>query len=292
MSIIEAALNKTRGAERPRTSDSSMTSRATETAASGSGAAEPAFVRPPLQIDPRGHALGDVRLVLGAQQYLNEFRSLKRSLLQRMLSTPAVAERAMPNLVLVTSALPGDGKTSVSTNLALAASLDRDYEVLLIDTDVAKRHLSELFGADKETGLTDVLRDRNADVRNFIFPTSIPRLSFLAAGSSLKGAPELFASTRTGAVLAELTRWRPRVLVIMDSAPLLLTSEPAILSSWAGQVLLVVRASTTLKDSVSEAIAQLEHREHATLVLNDWRPIGLAERDRHGRYQGYYNDTE
>ena len=67
------------------------------------------------------------------------------------------------NLIMVTSALPGDGKTFNCINLALSMAIEKDVSVLLVDADIAKPHISRLFGIDDRPGLTDILKDKSLE---------------------------------------------------------------------------------------------------------------------------------
>src|SRR5690606_20325175 len=96
--------------------------------------------------------------------------------------------------IMMASALPGDGKTFTSINLALSMSRERDSSVVLVDADVAKPHISRIFGVDKEPGLLDALTDKSDDLESLILPTDVGGLSILPAGGHRDNAAELFAS--------------------------------------------------------------------------------------------------
>ena len=108
---------------------------------------------------------------------------IKRPLIDKaIVRRCAVAES---RVIMVTSALPGDGKTFTSINLALSMALERDISVLLVDADVAKRHISEIFGLDQQAGLLDALVDEKMDAE--IARSCRPRrqvLSILPAGKT------------------------------------------------------------------------------------------------------------
>ena len=169
---------------------------------------------------------------------------------------------------MVSSALPGDGKTFTSVNLALSMALEKDHTVLLVDGDVAKPHVSDVFGAGDEPGLLDVLVDPERHVESVIFRTNIPRLSLLPVGRRNAHAPELLASARMRDLIRRLEALDPTGVVIVDSPPILLTSEARVLASLFGQVLLVVKANVTPQQAVLEAIEIVGEGPRVSLVLN------------------------
>lgn len=202
-----------------------------------------------------------------ATRMANEFRHIKRPLIREALRQAEVdAERA--RFIMVASALPGEGKTFTAINLALSLSQERDFRVLLVDGDVAKGHISELLGLHQERGLLDVLSDRSLASSSVIVPTDAPNLSVLPSGTKQTGATELLASGRMQEVLRQIALDDPRVLVILDSPPILLTTESRALAPLVGQIVMVVKAGGTPRHIVQEALDALVEHDHVSLVLN------------------------
>lgn len=214
----------------------------------------------------------------------DEYRRIKWPLLDKAFGrdAPAVPDG---NLVMVTSALPGDGKTFTALNLALSIARERDSSVLLIDADVAKAHVSELLGIRQRPGLTDLLDQPGANPADAILATDVDGLRVMAAGRRHEQIPEVMASQRMRDLIAELgARNRERV-IIFDSSPLLATNESQVLAKLVGQVLMVVRANGTPRPAVEEAVALLDRNRAISVVLNQLRPLfGLGS-----YYSGYYN---
>jgi exopolysaccharide/PEP-CTERM locus tyrosine autokinase len=198
-----------------------------------------------------------------AQQY----RQIKRPLINNALGR-GVERLPEGNLVMIASAVPGEGKTFTSLNLALSMRLEEDVTVLLVDGDVVNPRLSQILGADDVRGLLDVVKDPNLSVSSAILQTDIPGLSFLPAGHQDPNATELLASARMQEVVSQLSRQDPSRLVLFDSAPLLLTTESHALTEVAGQILVVVRADQTPQHVVLEAIETLAESKSVSLVLN------------------------
>jgi protein-tyrosine kinase len=173
-----------------------------------------------------------------------------------------------PRVIMVTSGLPGDGKTFTSINLALSMSLERDISVLLIDCDVAKRHVSEILGLGQEAGLLDVLLEDTLEPESVIVPTTTRGLSILPAGRQVAGTTELISSNRMRKIVSNLCARNSRRILLLDSPPLLVTNEGSALLKIAGQVVLVVRAEGTPKQAVQAALKLIDAQQAGGVVLN------------------------
>ena len=214
-----------------------------------------------------------------------EYRQIKRPLIANAMGR-GVAELANGHVILISSAMPGDGKTFTTSNLAFSMALEKDVSVLLVDADVAKRHVSRVIGIENEPGLLDVLRDESVDVESTIIDTDIPGLSLLPAGKNSATATEHLASARMETIVKQLVANDPSRIVLVDSPPLLLTSEARALASVCGQIVLVVRAGATPQQAVFEALQMLGEGRSIGIVLN-----GGSEENRRG-YYGYYGEDE
>jgi len=210
------------------------------------------------------------------RRFMEHYRRIKRPLVAQALTGGADAR-----LILVSSALPGDGKTFTSINLALSMTRERDVSVLLIDADVARARISEVFGIREERGLIGALTDETVDVESLVLRTDIPGLEILPAGRAAEDATERLASSRMREVFAKLNAHNPRRLVVIDSAPLLAASEGRVLLSIPGQVVLVVRAGVTPQRAVMDSVALVDKNKLRGLVLNQ-APLGSGD----GKY-GY-----
>jgi len=220
------------------------------------------------------------------RRFADQYRRIKRPILMHV-QTLSAARSPAARLVLMASALPGDGKTFTSINLAFSMARERDISVLIMDADVAKPHISRIFGVDREPGLLDALADDSIDIESLVLPTDVAGLSMLPAGLQHESATELLASVRMNHVLTRLTARDPRRIVLLDSPPLLLSSESRALVEIAGQVVLVVRAGGTPRRAVQEAISYVGEDKPLGLVLNQSQ-MALTE-----GYYGYgsYGDS-
>jgi Mrp family chromosome partitioning ATPase len=195
-------------------------------------------------------------------------------------------------VIMVASAVPGDGKTFTSINLALSMALERDMSVLLVDSDVAKQHITGIFGLSGKPGLLDALQDDSIDPEALVVPTSIRGLSLLPAGSRAEGTAELLSSNRMRSIADQLCASDARRLLLLDSPPLLITNEGRALLKIAGQVILVVRASNTPRQAVQAAIRLIDARQAGGLVLNDVTSASSEGYYGYGSYGAYGQDSD
>ncbi len=196
-----------------------------------------------------------------------EYRYIKRPLIARALGRGATR---VPNgyLVMVASAVSGEGKSFTAVNLALSLSLEKDLHVLLVDADVAKPQISRVLGLAEAPGLLDVLRDPQLNVERAILQTNIATLSVLPAGKPSAEATELLASRRMEQVAAALGEHDNQRIVLFDSPPLLQSNESHPLTQIAGQILVVVRAGSTPQPVLLDALETLKNHPAVALVLN------------------------
>lgn len=201
-------------------------------------------------------------------QIAEEFRGIKRPLLMNMAGKYAV-ELDNPNLIMVTSALQGDGKTFSAINLALSIAMEQDKTVLFVDADVSKASAGRLIGVpDNHEGLIEVLDGKVADVADVILKTNVHNLRVIPAGKVHDRATELLASSRMHELMLELSsRYHDRV-ILFDSPPLLLTSEAGVLANFMGQIVFVVAAGATPTGAVTEALEKIGKDKAVGMVLN------------------------
>lgn len=214
---------------------------------------------------------------------LEEYRQIKLPLLKHAFREPADGQ-TNENLVLVTSSLPGEGKTFTAINLAISISMERDKTVLLVDADVVRPSVTAYLGIDAQAGLVDYLSDETSNLSDFLLRTSVPNFGVLPAGRRDPHAAELLASARMAELMRELAlRYRDRVAVF-DGPPLLASNQARILAALAGQVVVVVEAEKTARGALQEALSRLDREKSIALVLNKRRP---SKRD-YSSYYGYY----
>ncbi|MEC5161313.1 MULTISPECIES: XrtA-associated tyrosine autokinase [unclassified Janthinobacterium] len=250
------------------------------------GAAEPGAAAPAKYCEinlARLQQLGMVTHDGGRTSVAEDFRIIKRPLLRNVRGGGSVGPIKHGNLIVVTSALPGEGKTYCAVNLAMSIAMEMDITVLLVDADVARPSVLKVLGLGAQPGLMDLLLSDKLELSDVIMKTNVATLSILPAGRSNKHATELLASRTMSALLADIaSRYADRI-VIFDSPPLLITSEANVLAAQMGQVVLVVEAETTTQHAVKEALRQIEGCAHVNLIYNKTRAFPG------GDYYGYYD---
>jgi protein-tyrosine kinase len=213
------------------------------------------------------HRLGMVTPEGGRTPVAEEFRMIKRPLIKHALAKGGGTSRHN-NLIMVTSALPGEGKTFCAINLAMSIAMEMDHTVLLVDADVARPSVPRYLGIEAAEGLMDVLLNDKLDLSDVMLRTNVDTLRILPAGQSHKNSTELLASLSMSNLLDDIARRYPDRIVIFDSPPLLMTTEAKVLASHMGQVIVVVEAETTTQHAVKDALRQLGTDNNVSLVYN------------------------
>lgn len=220
---------------------------------------------------------GMVTAASGRTSLLEDFRVIKRPLLKRAFNEASAPGRPN-NLIMVTSSLPGEGKTYCAINLAMSIAMELDHTVLLVDADVARPSVLRTLGLPAQRGLMDILIDDKLDFADVMLRTNVDTLSILPAGTSTPRATELLASSTMSNLVTEIAHRYPDRVIIFDSPPLLLTSESRVLAGHMGQIVVVVEAQTTTQHAVKESLRQLEGCSNVNLIYNKARDIpGIEE---------------
>lgn len=215
-------------------------------------------------------------------QIADEFRVIKRPIVRNALDRTGKIKNG--NLVMVTSALPREGKTFTSVNLALSIATELDTTVLLVDGDVAHPDLPKQLGVSNTPGMLEILTRDDLELSDVLVRTNIPNLTILPAGSHHRRATELLASEQMAILLRELSSRYSDRIVVFDSPPLLATTEARVLATHMGQVVMVVAADSTRQQDVTLALSTIESCEIVLMVLNK------ADKTDVGTYYGYYGD--
>jgi exopolysaccharide/PEP-CTERM locus tyrosine autokinase len=213
---------------------------------------------------------------LGAEQ----FRRLRTHVLKLNISDP-------PKTIMVTSAMAGEGKTFVAANLAAGIAHDLHFHALLVDCDLRNPSLSNWFGVQNGHGLSDYLVGKGK-LPELLMKTEMGKLSILTGGSAQEKPAELIGSRMMEALVHELkSRYNDRY-IILDTTPLLVTTEPDVLARLVDGILIVVRAGVTPRETVKQAIASLDKKKILGFVLNDveFKSSGLSSR--YFGSDGYY----
>ncbi|MDZ7651156.1 MAG: XrtA-associated tyrosine autokinase [Burkholderiaceae bacterium] len=217
-------------------------------------------------------------------QLADEFRVLKRPVLNNAHGKSAAPIRRA-NLIMITSSLPGEGKTFTSINLALSIAMEVDSTVLLVDADVARPAVLDRLGLPSSPGLLDLLTQPELEFADVLLRTNVERLSILPAGTPHSRATELLASTGMSRLLDEMANRYPDRILVFDAPPLLLSTESRALATQVGQVLMVVEADRTTQSTVTTALGMIESCPVVMTILNK---IDASQSG--GGYYGQYGE--
>ena len=299
MSIIEKALEKNKGGAKPAAkkiapkplADDRAESKVLDTGSlDDSGAVE---------VQKQTARFCDIDLVGLAQKgiitpgsvrnrFKEEYRLIKRPLLDKAFGEKVNRTGNHNNVIMVTSATPGEGKTFNSISLAISIADEQNRRVLLVDADVVNPSVARTFGVDEDVGLVDYLTGDYDDISDLLAQTNIEDLSFLQAGKRHHLTTELLASKQMAALIDEISKRYPDRIIILDSPPLMHTSEASVLAGLAGQVVLVVAENIVKQSDVKKAIGRLGNSSDIGLILNKSRYAP----NRYGYYYGYGEDRE
>ena len=216
-------------------------------------------------------------------QSADEYRRIKRPLLSNAFGkSSSLVEKG--NLILVTSSIPGEGKTHTAINLALSIAHERDHTVMLVDCDVTRHGTSRMLGIADRPGLVDIIESDSFTVGDALLRTDIPELTLLSAGKQHDFVTELLASKKMSELVAEIgERYDDRV-IIFDGPPLLPTPQTQVLTELVGQVVFVVETGKTPQSLVNQALDMIPEEQATGLVMN--KSEGISSRSSY--YYGYY----
>jgi len=234
----------------------------------------------------RLHRMGALTPDAGRSKIAEEYRLIKRPLITNALGHGDNAPVRNGNLIMVTSSLPGEGKSFTAINLAISMATELENTVLLIDADVAKSSIPRYLGLDSDLGLLDVLRDPELELPDVLIKTDIAKLTILPAGRGFAHSTELLASSAMRDFVRDIATRYPDRIIIFDCPPLLATSEATVLASYMGQIVFVVEASRTPQEAVKDALAHIAECEHVGIVLNK-APSRGGSLDYYGYGYGY-----
>src|SRR5271166_3441637 len=198
---------------------------------------------------------------------VEEFRLVKRNLMAQWSQGNATSDQGSSRLIMVTSARPGEGKTFISLNLALAFASERDVKALLVDLDTQNSTEPQILGISGEQGIVDVLAG-NLDLSDVLLQTNIPNLMVLPGGRGGPHVPELFSSKEMAVLLGQMTQRFPDRFLIFDRPPCMASSDAAALAPLVGQIVFVVEAHQTQQAEIETSLSMLSACSRISLLLN------------------------
>jgi capsular exopolysaccharide synthesis family protein len=187
-----------------------------------------------------------------------EFRKLKTQIFHRLPNPP--------HFILVTSAVPQEGKTMVAVNLALAISQEIHKKAILIDGDL-RRPSIHLEKYPNPKGLSDYLSNETP-LFEILLNSGEENLQIIPAGSSTRKSAELIGSSKMSELFISLRELRDDTYVIIDSSPIISTSEATLFSKLVDGIILVVMGGRAPKESVRRAVKFIDRQKIIGIVFN------------------------
>jgi protein-tyrosine kinase len=176
---------------------------------------------------------------------------------------------------MVTSALPGEGKSFTSINLAMSIAAELDHTVMLVDADVARPSVLRMLGLPPGPGCSTCWKARPR-CPSVLLRTNVDKLTLLPSGTPHPKATELLASEAMRRAAGRHGHALPDRIIIFDSPPLLLTTESRVLASHMGQIVIVVQAGRTLQADVQHALPRSRAARSKLMLLNKARATARA----------------
>ena len=231
------------------------------------------------RLDKNGH----ISLNGERKQINEEYREIKRKLLANSFGALAKTLHN-PNIIMVTSSRPSEGKTFTATNLAMSIASEQDKTVLLVDADVLKPNVLRTLGLENRQGLMEYLKGDVEDIADVLYPTNIDKLKIIPAGRSHHLSTELLASQKMHDTVDEFANRYPDRIVIFDTPPLIGINESAILANFAGQAVVVVEEGKAKMSDIKLSVERLNPDMAIGFVVNK-----SVHNDTDGSgYYGYY----
>jgi capsular exopolysaccharide synthesis family protein len=240
--------------------------------------------RPVEELGPRPERVRVPPAALHVDEHLvclrspNSFEADQYRVLRHLLG--ATAEEKRLQVLAVTSAAPGEGKTTTAVNLAASLAQSPGARVLLVDTDLRRPCVAVSLGlAQSGPGLAGAVLDERLDLASVVRPTAF-RLSVLPAGVAPGNAYQILESPRVGRLLEEARATYDHV--VLDTPPLLLVPDGRLLTQWVDAFVVVVAARRTPRKLLAATLDAVDPSKLAGIVFNgDERPLS-------GYYGGYY----
>lgn len=239
---------------------------------------------PPFEMDTASLSEKGLVALAGNRKAINEeFREIKRKLIGNAFGKIAKTLNN-PNIIMVSSSRPSEGKTFTATNLALSIASEQDKTVLLVDADVLRPNVLNTLGLEPRAGLMEYLTGDVDDIAEVLYPTNIDKLKIIPAGKSHHLSTELLASQKMHETVDEFANRYPDRVVIFDTPPLIGINESAILANFAGQAVVVVEEGQTKISDIKNAVEGLNPDMAIGFVVNK-----SVHKDSEGTgYYGYY----
>jgi len=210
----------------------------------------------------REHRSSDKLLVLSAPHSITAeaFKIIRGTILYNK-------NRTTPKAIMITSAFPGEGKTFVASNLAISFAMGLNENVLLIDSDLRRPSIHEIFGIKNSYGLCEHLQEKK-DISEILVKTNIKKLTLLLAGKQPSNPVELLSSKKMELFINEAkNRYQDR-FIILDAPPSQLTAETNTIANHVDGVILVIKNGKTPQAAILQTVENIGRKKIIGIVFN------------------------
>jgi non-specific protein-tyrosine kinase len=214
----------------------------------------------PIRLDPQVAAENRCIAVLPGAPSLEAYKVLRTKILNQ------TREKGW-NTIMITSALPAEGKTLTAINLSLTFAKEFSQTVLLVDCDLRKQHIHDMLGIDSRLGLVDHLM-KDVPMNEIVIWPGIEKFTLISGGRTLQNSAELLGSPKMKAIFLEMKNRYPDRYVFFDVPPLLSGSDALIFSSLVDGILMVVQAGKTSMEDVERAVEMIPREKFLGFVIN------------------------
>ncbi|OHB26818.1 MAG: hypothetical protein A2X84_11005 [Desulfuromonadaceae bacterium GWC2_58_13] len=191
---------------------------------------------------------------------VDTYRILRTQILQRTAASGG-------NAIMITSVVPGEGKTLTAINLSLTFAREFKQTALLVDCDLKKQHMQNYFGFRGEKGLVDYLID-DCPIADLMIWPGVEKLTLITGGQTIDETTELLGSPRMKELVAEMKNRYPERYIFFDVPAVLSGADALAFAPLVDHIVLVVRAGQTPHDQVNRAVRMLPRDKILGLVLN------------------------
>jgi non-specific protein-tyrosine kinase len=171
------------------------------------------------------------------------------------------------NALMITSAMPGEGKTMVAINLALAYAKEFDQTVLLVDCDFHRQDVHKYLGVDSGRGLVDYLI-HEVPLKDLIIWPKIEKMTFISGGDTIQESTELLSSSRMRSLVEEIKARYPDRFIIFDVPPVLAGADAIAFAGIVDSIVMVVRQGRTSMDDLKKAVELIPREKFLGFVMN------------------------
>lgn len=188
----------------------------------------------------------------------------------------------IPRSILVTSSVPGEGKSFICANLGVSVAQGIETEALLLECDLRRPSLSKLLGLSNKRGLVDYLQN-GVPVEQLIQQTTMPKFSVLTSGKPPRNPAEVIDSSKMSSLIDMLEKQNKNRLIIIDSPPIQVASETDVLAKRIDKIILVIRWGYSRREHVKQLVEMFGRDKILGIVFNAFEMSRLES-----KLQGYY----